>query len=320
MLSVIAPSGKQNPTANQYEANQLKTNQERNFKMKQNNESNLLNTTFLYEEARRRYREIVVYLQKIESENQKAPSGLIHIVNSGKRVQFYLRDGKSDNGGKYIRKSDAQTIRAYLQKSYNEKVLKYLKTEIKNLEILLKKSDGMTKKIQQTYSDFPKEVKQYITPIDMSDEDYITNWLSIPYEGKSIPDHIPVYQTDNGEMVRSKSELTIANKLAAKGIPYKYECPLMLSNGTKVYPDFTILNVRTRKEIFWEHRGMLDDREYARQAVFKMKSMLKDGIVLGKNLIITEETTANPLGTNEIDTVILSYFIASESQSRSVKG
>ena len=53
---------------------------------------------------------------------------------------------------------------------------------------------------------------------------------------------------------------------------------------------------------------MMDDRDYARQAVFKMKSLMKSGILLGDNLIITEETTANPLGTNEIDAVIDQYF------------
>ena len=68
------------------------------------------------------------------------------------------------------------------------------------------------------------------------------------------------------------------------------------------------MDVKKRKEIYWEHRGMMDDREYARQAVFKMKSMMNAGIVIGKNLIITEETSANPLGTNEIDKMIAEYF------------
>ena len=280
--------------------------------MKHSMESSILTPTFLYEEARRRYQEIKKCTDKMESEILKAPSGIIHIVNSGKRVQFYLRDDKSDKSGKYIRKADAQTIRTFLQKSYYEKVMKFLNVERKNLDTFLKKSDNITKKIQQLYSVFPLEIKQYVDPIDMSDDDYTASWLRIPYQGKTIPEYIPVYQTNHGEMVRSKSELTIANKLADKGIPYKYECPLTLSNGTTIYPDFTILDVRMRKEIYWEHRGLMDDREYARQSVFKMKSMMKDGMILGKNLIITEETTANPLGTNEIDAVIMNYFTTNE--------
>ena len=272
----------------------------------------MLKPTFLYEEARRRYQEIKEYVREIECELQKAPFGIIHIVNTGKRVQFYLRESRSDKSGKYIHKTDTSTIRAFIQKSYYEKVIKLLNIEIKSLVNFIKTTDNITKKIRQSYSNFPMEIKQYIAPLDMSDDDYIAAWFRRPYEGKVIPDHVPVYQTNKGETVRSKSELTIANKLAEKGVPYKYECPLTLSNGTKIYPDFTVLDVRTRKEIYWEHRGMMDDREYAKQAVFKMKSMLKEGIILGKNLIITEETTANPLGTSEIDAIIMTFFTAKE--------
>ena len=106
--------------------------------MKQNMESNKLKPTFLYEEAGRRYQELKECAEKIESEIQKAPSGIIHIVNSGKRVQFYLREDKSDKDGKYIRKADAQTIRVFLRKSYYEKVIKLMKAEINNLGNFLK--------------------------------------------------------------------------------------------------------------------------------------------------------------------------------------
>lgn len=195
-----------------------------------------------------------------------------------------------------------------LRKAYNEKVLKFLNDEIKKLSSFTNGTDNVTDRIQRLYSDLPKEIKQYIDPVDVSDEDFVADWLSIPYTGKEIPDHIPVYQTERGERVRSKSELTIANKLAEKGIPYKYECPLTLSNGVVIYPDFTVLNVKERKEIYWEHRGMMDDRDYVKQAVFKIKSMAKSGIVIGKDLIITEETSANPLGTDETDMVIKEWF------------
>ena len=270
----------------------------------------LLKPTALYEEAGKRCQEISKCKQKTEEDLRKAPPGLIHISKAGTGVRFYLRRDSSDKSGKYIRKSDTRTIQAYLRKSYNEKALKLLNTEIKYLDVLLKKSSNITEKLRRLYSDLPSEVKPYIDPIDMSDEDLIAYWKSIPYEGKEIPESVPVYQTNNGERVRSKSELTIANMMAARGIPYKYECPLILINGTVIYPDFTVLNAKMRKVVYWEHRGMMDDREYARQAVYKMKSMLKNGIITGDNLIITEETSVNPLGTNEIDAIISSYFDA----------
>lgn len=271
--------------------------------------TNLLKPTSLYVEANRRLKELSECLLETEKELRKAPSGIIHVVNSKNRIQFYLRDNKSDRGGKYIRKSDTHTIQTLLQKSYQEKVMKLLKIEAKNLALLLKKLDNFTEKIKQIYSDLPDQIKCYINPIDMSDDDFAAKWMNIPYRGKEIPEYVPVYKTTNGERVRSKSELTIANMLADKGILYKYECPKTLPNGKTLYPDFTVLDIKARKEIYWEHRGMMDDREYARQAVFKMKSLMRNGIYLGNNLIITEETSTNPLGTDEIETIIRRYFL-----------
>jgi hypothetical protein len=49
-----------------------------------------------------------------------------------------------------------------------------------------------------------------------------------------------IHRTERGELVRSKSELVIADKLYARGIDYAYEQPLVLPNGHIRYPDFTI--------------------------------------------------------------------------------
>ncbi len=276
--------------------------------MRKNKNTKLLNPTTLYTEAERRYQELLQLKEEKENKLLNTSPGDIHIVSSERRTQFYLRERSTERSGKYIRKSDSETIRSYLQKSYDEKILKLVSAELGALEQLLKKQEDTIRLIQCAYSDYPPQARQYIDPVDVSDADFVAEWLSKPYTGKEIPDHIPVYQTERGERVRSKSELTIANMLAEKGIPYKYECPLTLSNGTAIYPDFTVLNVKERKEIYWEHRGMMDDRDYAKQAVFKIKSMAKSGIVIGKDLIITEETSANPLGTDEIDMVIKEWF------------
>ena len=268
----------------------------------------LLSPATFYADADKRYQELTKVKQKVEERLSKAPEGKIHIVNSDTRTQFYLREESSDRSGKYIRKSEERTIQTHLQKAYDEKILKLLNAEIKCLETFLSNSRNISQRVQQSYSDYPTAVKSYINPIDVSDEDFAKDWSSEIYQGKELPEYVTVYETSCGERVRSKSELTIANMLAERKVPYKYECPLTLQNGTVVYPDFTVLNVKQRKVIYWEHRGMMDDRDYARQAVFKMKSLMQNGIVLGDNLIITEETYVNPLGTNEINEVIKRYF------------
>ncbi len=264
----------------------------------------LLAPTTIYEAARKRLNE----LRKIEKEKTeallKSPEGKIHVVKSGKRTQFYLRTEANEKGGTYIHKSEWAFIRKLLQKTYDVKVQKLVKEEIKSIETFLKHSENYNLKIQQVYSDNPDEIKSALKTIDCSDEDYVKYWESIPYEGNPMPVPTTEYKTDNGEIVRSKSEINIANALKKAGIPYKYEKPVFLKTGMVVYPDFTVLEVKKRRQIYWEHRGMMDDREYVRNAVKKTKEYTKNGIIAGKNLIITEETTLNPLGTDEINAVI----------------
>ncbi|MDO4492163.1 MAG: hypothetical protein Q4B85_13970, partial [Lachnospiraceae bacterium] len=168
---------------------------------------------------------------------------------------------------------------------------------------------GLEKTIQNTYESYPESSKAYIQPINVSDDSFTQMWMQIPYERKMISEEYTTFLTNNGERVRSKSELTIANALYKRKIPYKYECPLRLDKYSVIYPDFTILNSRTRKVIYWEHRGMMDDRDYARHAVKRMKDYQSAGICIGKDLIITEETVNYPLGTNEIDWIIDNYLV-----------
>ena len=100
-----------------------------------------------------------------------------------------------------------------------------------------------------------------------------------------------------------------ANELLRAGVPYRYECPVELKNMGTVYPDFTVLNIRLRKELLWEHRGMMDDPTYAGDAIRKMADFAASGYFPGINLIITEETSAFPLDTQLIRAMIQTFCL-----------
>lgn len=154
-------------------------------KIKKNNFPTTSQTN-LYSEARRRYSELLLVKKAKESVLEKAPLGRIRINRTAYGVQYYLRNDKSDKSGKYIHKSEKSKIKQYLQKAYDEKVLKLVTTELQSLKALLNKSESVVNKIRKIYSSFPAEVKEMIIPIDISDEDYSQRWLSEPYEGKQI--------------------------------------------------------------------------------------------------------------------------------------
>ncbi len=270
--------------------------------------SELLKPTSVYDQASERLEALKMRQTILTDRIRKALPGKIHIVTSGNTIYYYHRKCPSDKSGHYLAKKDSPKIRNLLQKCYDEKALKEVEEEIKYLEKLLVHLQGKPERIRGVFETFPEKARHMITPIDMSDEVFAKAWLSLPYDKKANMIDGPEYLTEKGDRVRSKSELNIANELYRRGIPYKYECALRLKGGLVIYPDFTVLDTKRRRVVYWEHRGMMDDRGYAKYAVQRLTDYQANRIFLGDNLIITEETSDTPLGTNTIRTIIAHYF------------
>ena len=66
-----------------------------------------------------------------------------------------------------------------------------------------------------------------------------------------------VHRSANGELMRSKSEVIVANTLRSLGIEYTYEELLRMPYGSIREPDFTI-RPPGKPPIYWEHLGKLD--------------------------------------------------------------
>ncbi len=268
----------------------------------------LKTTNVVYMEAERRLLELREAERRTVESLRNAPAGKIHVVTEKNRVKFYVRRHPTEHTGTYLGKSKTEIARKYLQKSYDEKLLETLITEIAGLEWLCENMKTYPSEIKGLIESFPTKARELIIPVDVPDDVLIREWKAIPYEKKPISyDKFP-YETEQKEIVRSKSELNIANALYKAGIPYKYECPLRLKNGAIIYPDFTILDLVHRRIIYWEHLGMMDDRTYARDAVKRMKDYQKLGIYPGDGLIITQELEGSLLGTTEIREVIEHYL------------
>ena len=119
-----------------------------------------------------------------------------------------------------------------------------------------------------------------------------------------------IYRTERGELVRSKSEWIIADKLHAAGIDYQYEQPLLLG-GIERFPDFTVVDDDTGLTWYWEHNGMLSNEAYRQRWERKLDAYRQQGILLlsegvGKKgtLLITEEKEGCGLDADQIKTNI----------------
>ena len=116
-----------------------------------------------------------------------------------------------------------------------------------------------------------------------------------------------IHKTVRGELVRSKSEVIIANALYYNGLDYEYEPELVLEGRIK-RPDFKIVDGDTGDVWYWEHCGMMSDAKYAKRWADKEKFYAKNGIKQGQNLIVTEEFAGEGLESDKIDEMIRDIF------------
>ena len=72
-----------------------------------------------------------------------------------------------------------------------------------------------------------------------------------------------IHEALSGDMLRSKSEVIIANMLHERRVPFRYEQPLFAGDGTLRLPDFTI--TWAGRTYYWEHLGRLDLADYAEE-------------------------------------------------------
>lgn len=131
-------------------------------------------------------------------------------------------------------------------------------------------------------------------------------WSEEPNDGNSYrPEHLK-YQTLKGHLVRSKSERFIADTLFRLKIPYRYEFPLSFE-GYKLHPDFTILKP-DGNYILWEHFGLLDNEDYLKNAMHKVKLYKSAGFSQHTNLICTTEKDLTEKSV--IEDIILRFFFS----------
>jgi exodeoxyribonuclease V alpha subunit len=72
-----------------------------------------------------------------------------------------------------------------------------------------------------------------------------------------------IHRTLADTMVRSKSEVIIANMLFDRDVAFEYEKPLYARDGSFYLPDFTI--TWRGEQFYWEHLGLLAREEYKRK-------------------------------------------------------
>lgn len=258
------------------------------------------------EEFRKRSKELEKLISELETRIPKLPSGNIRISKKNKWLQYFLITEKADTHGKYLKKGERQIAFKIAQRDYYEKLLKESKREKQAIDKYVSGMKGI--RPEEVYEELNDYRKAIVQPIILSDEEYVRRWLAEEYRGNPYNPEERIQDTNRGEKVRTKSEARLADIFYEMGIPYRYEYPVKLYNGKIKYPDFALLKMPERKEIYLEHMGLLEDEQYRRNNLIKLQEYNKSGIVMGDNLILTFETEYAPLSIKDTKDMIKRIF------------
>ncbi|MGN0402362.1 MAG: hypothetical protein ACI4HQ_08905 [Acetatifactor sp.] len=251
-------------------------------------------------------------LQEIEEKTRNrlkvVPKGSLRISKSNKHIQYYhCTEENLHKNGTYLHKTEDKLIRQLAQKAYDEKLLRLVEKRLRQIRRIAE--EYQDDEIEKIFLREHEARRKLICPAEQTWNQQLEQWLQEKYEGKGFSDGTPIIYSEKGERMRSKSEKILADYFYRKDIPYKYERPLYLKGYGIVYPDFTFLSKRTRKEIYWEHEGRMDDSEYAKNAIKKIKTYEDNGIYFGESLILTFETETTILNTKDIEKKVTRYLI-----------
>ena len=250
----------------------------------------------------KRLEELTQLQKRVEKSLRKAPEGTLILSGTNGTTQYYQKTQNTEKQGRYIKKKERRLIAALAQKDYDLKFLKALEKQKSQLDKILQLLPQT--QLEDVFSSLSVPRQQLVKPHVLSDEEYVEQWLNVEYTGKEFPEEYTMHQTERGEMVRSKSEKILADKMYALGIPYRYEYPLWLRGYGTIYPDFTILKISTREEIYLEHFGMMDDPQYCQKAMLKLQTYARNHIYPGHGLLLTFETQQTSLDMKAVEEML----------------
>ena len=260
---------------------------------------------------KKQLREKEQLLEKIETFISGASQGGLKFQQKNGRTYYYhqFKNPATEKWEKtYIKKNQMDLTKELAKKGYLMKVKAVLTKQLLLLQSFVKEYDEDA--LEQIYRELPKERKVFVEPISIGVREKLEAWNSETYEPyRAFPENL-VYETVQGEIVRSKSEVIIANVLYQykDDISYKYERPLELKTKDGktmvVYPDFTIINKHTGKVYYYEHAGRMDEPRYAVDFVKKINLYTLNGILQGRDLLVTYESHNVPLDTNSVRKIV----------------
>ncbi|MEG1163916.1 MAG: hypothetical protein RSC31_05885 [Anaerovoracaceae bacterium] len=252
---------------------------------------------------------------KYSHQLSQLPLGKLLCVNNKNKEYNYLLqhqiiDGKTNYYHKYLDKSHLEFVNELKQRKFLEKSIAVMDENIKFQEkSILHYNEydlnAIWNLMPKTYGEIPDRFfgnEESSTPSSWAEANFPSN----PYT-KGL-----IHKTSFGLLMRSKSELLIAEQLHNLNIPFRYEELLRLPNlygqYEDLYPDFSFLS-KENKKFYWEHCGLMGNTEYLERFTHKVAVYHKNGICISNNLILTTDTNEGVLDTLMVKDIIEHFIL-----------
>lgn len=259
---------------------------------------------YLEESLLKKKEELETLIAKVERSKYRHIKGQIKVKKTMPISIQYRRT--KEEPYKFLRKNEHKTAYAIAQRDYETSLLYHARKQLDGIKKLL--NNYQPKELGDIYTSMNPVRKTMINPYVLSDEDYAKIWLSQKSTSHNSYQKAYPYYTLNGEHVRSKSEQIIADRLFTAGIPYRYEYPVDIDSYTTFYPDFMVLNKKTRRVYILEHLGLFDNPEYMRNNFNKLTQYQRAGYLQGEALLFTAEVEGKGLDIEVLNKIIEHYF------------
>ena len=233
----------------------------------------------------------------------RMPSGNISVHRKKSGVYFSVKS--KDAAGKYterqLRRNETDTACLYAQKKYYEKLRLELGKWIEKLETL---SEADQKHAVSAASICPN-IASLISPIYIDHFGNVGLWSEFDPPKNPYMTEKRLFASKSGDMLRSKSELYIADYLFDNGFLFKSDAALFLPRSRRtIYTDFMILRPCDGRIIYLEHFGKMDDPSYCSDFFSRKQLYHSEGFFEGEDLVFSFESDSFPLNTRELEDVL----------------
>lgn len=260
------------------------------------------------------------YLRELEAVKNAQSSR----IKSLEKYRDVIMRGKTSRGGQiyYSARKKTSASHKYLGDDHNDTVrkikeLRYLDEQLIRIEKNSELVQSLIDNIQGTDYESVNETlpnvyrNPYIGSATSRDKKQLwkekAEALKSRYE--TYKPHELNIRTNDGSLVRSKSEALIYNYLLSLDIAFIYEMPIK-TGGKLLVPDFTILSdVDFESEIIIEHQGMMDSALYRNRFAEKVYQYLCAGFIQGINIFYTFDDINGGLDISPVEDLVINRII-----------